>query len=72
MIVRFHKTALDNKSDIGKYIAEVYFAPDTALKFVDGLMLFAKRIGRYPESYNICNHKAFHEKGYRCATYKKK
>jgi len=30
MIVRFHKTALDNLSEISTHITEVYFTPDTA------------------------------------------
>lgn len=53
MIVRFHKNALNNISEVANYITDIYKAPKTALKFIDSLLVFATMLGETPHAYTL-------------------
>jgi len=53
---------------IGGYIIQKGY-PETAIRFLGRMRIFANSLGDFPEKYPICRQKSYQKQKYRCAVF---
>jgi hypothetical protein len=68
----FKPTAQEAIKLLAKYIADEILMPETAMKYIDKLIVFANGIAITPAAHTFCKYPPWKIKKLQCATFDKK
>ena len=71
MKVVFKPSAEKTIIELAEFITLQILMPDTANKYIDKLVSFAKSISKTPNAYSICKYPQWKNKKLHCATFDK-